>query len=97
MAKRGELTQEIQDKAIAFWGWEITPTELRLYPYVHYCATNERKLDPVKINQEERTILQVWRDAGHFEGGMTGINMTKDLFDFINEMLWLAYFQYDSE
>lgn len=77
-------------------GRNITQTELRLYPYIHVCATNARKIDPNKVNQEEREIMRLWKDAGHFEGGMSGMNMTKEFFDFINEMLWMAYFTYDN-
>lgn len=97
MGKRGQLTTAIQEKAVAFWGREIDQEELRLYPYVHYCAINSGKLDPAKMNLEERLILRKWKDAGHFEGGITEINMTKELFDFINEMLWMGYFAYDQE
>lgn len=97
MAKRGQLTTAIQQKAIEFWGREIDQAELRLYPYVYDSAINSRKLDPQKISPDERVILRIWKDAGHFEGGASGINMTKELFDFINEILWMSYFAYDSE
>lgn len=96
MAKRGELTPEIQERAKAFLDREISQTELRLYPYIHYCATNERKIKPEKINEEERQIMRLWKDAGHFEGGMSGINMTKEFFNFMNDMLWYGYFIYDN-
>ena len=97
MGKRGQLTDEIQEVAKAFLGREITQKELRLYPYIHYQATNDRKIDPAKIDQTEREILRLWKDAGHFEGGMSGINMTKEFFDFINDMLWMAYFTCDED
>lgn len=97
MAKRGQLTTVIQEKAVAFWGREIIQTELRLYPYVHHCAVNERKLDASKINAEERKIMRLWKDAGHFEGGLSDLNMSKEFFDFMNDMLWHGYFVYDSE
>lgn len=97
MAKRGQLTAEIQAKAVAFWGREINQTELRLYPYIHSCAVNDRKIDPRKINSEERMLMQMWKRSGHFEGGMTDIDMSREFFDFINDLLWFAYFTYDSE
>lgn len=97
MANRGELTPLIQEKAKAFWGRNITQTELRLYPYIYYCCINERKLDPRKINLEEREIIQLWKAVGHFEGGMTGINMTREFFDFINDIQWHSYFVYDDD
>ena len=97
MAKRGELTTTIQGLAVGFWDREITQTELRLYPYVHSCAINARKLDPQKINLEEREIMQIWKASGHFSGGITEINMTREFFDFINTMLWHGYFIYDND
>lgn len=97
MANRGQLTTAIQEKAMTFWGREIDQTELRLYPYIHFCAINSRKIDPAKVSAEERKIMRRWKDAGHFEGGMSEMNMTKEFFDFINEMLWLGYFTYDND
>jgi hypothetical protein len=97
MSNRGQLSTVIQEKAKAFWGREITQTELRLYPYIYTCAINERKIDPAKINVEERQIMTMWREAGHFKGGMADMNMTKEFFDFINDMLWMGYFTYDND
>lgn len=97
MANRGQLTTAIQEKAFAFWGRNITQTELRLYPYIYSCAINARRIDPSKVNVEEREIMRLWKDAGHFQGGMVEMNMTKEFFDFINEILWLGYFTYDND
>lgn len=97
MANRGQLTTAIQEKAVAFWGREITQTELRLYPYIYSCAINARKLDLNKINVEEREIMRSWKATGHFQGGASDINMTKEFFDFINEIQWLGYFIYDND
>lgn len=97
MAKRGELTPEIQELAKKFWGREITWIELRLYPYIYYCAINDRKIKAEKVNSEERAIMKLWKDAGHFSSALFGMNMTKEFFDFMNEIQWLAYFTYDEE
>lgn len=95
MAKRGQLTTALQLMAVKFWGREITQTELRLYAYVHSCACNERKIDPRKVNQEERKIMQIWKQTDHFDGGMTRLYLTKEFFDFINDILYYSYFIYD--
>lgn len=97
MAKRGQLTTGLQLMAVKFWGREITQTELRLYPYVHSCAINARKLDPEKINMEEREIMQLWKQTDHFDGGIStdSLYLTKEFFDFINDMLYYAYYIYD--
>lgn len=97
MAKRGQLTTGIQLMAVKFWGRNITQTELRLYPYVHSCAINARRLDPEKINLEEREIMQLWKATDHFSGGISydSLYLSKEFFDFINDMLYYAYHVYD--
>lgn len=69
MAKRGELTPAIQAKAIDLFGREITIRELRLMPYVVYVMVNNRKIEPAKVNGEERSVLSQGRKEGYIEGG----------------------------
>jgi len=88
---RGILTEEIQELAKVFLGREITVRELRLYPYLDYQMKNEQKLNPNHVNQEERTILRLLKDAGHIEGGVSGLSMTKEFYDYINQVLWFGY------
>lgn len=88
---RGALTQEIQEKAKEFLGREITTTELRLYPYLDYLMKNEQRINPQRVNQEDRDILKVLRQEGHIEGGASGLAMTKEFYDYINQVLWLGY------
>lgn len=88
---RGALTIGIVEKAKEFLGREITVRELRLYPYLDYTMKNSQKLEPCRINQEEREILQKLREAGHIEGGASGLGMTKEFYDFIQEILWMSY------
>lgn len=88
---RGALTEKIQELAKDFLGREITVRELRLYPYLDYTMKNDQKLDPRKVNQEERDILRVLKDEYHIEGGAGGLSMTKEFYDFINQMLWYGY------
>ena len=88
---RGVLTEEIQELAKVFLGREITVRELRLYPYLDYQMKNEQKFNPNHVNQEERTILRLLKDAGHIEGGASGLGMTKEFYDYINQVLWFGY------
>ena len=88
---RGQLTPDIQALCKEFLKREITDTELRLMPYLDYVMKNEQKLDPRKINQDERDILQILRQEGHIEGGASGLAMTKEYYDFAQEVLWLGY------
>lgn len=88
---RGQLTEQIQKLAKAFLGREIGIGELRLYPYLDYQMKNEQKLDPRHINQEDRRVLSVLRKEGHIEGGASGLSMTKEFYEYINQVLWFGY------
>ena len=88
---RGMLTEKIQEMAKEFLGYEIDTDELRLIPYVHYCLVNEQKVDPVKMNREDRTIFARWKKAGHIDGDMTRLAVTKEFWDFMCAILFVSY------
>lgn len=88
---RGVLTDEIKKKSKEMVGYEISQRELRLLPYIQYVMTNEQRIDPNKINQEEREILSKWRKKGFIEGGASGLSITKDFWDFVCEAVFLGY------
>jgi len=88
---RGQLTDEIQGLAKGFLGREINTTELRLYSYLDYQMKNEQKLDPRHCNGDDRKVLAILRSEGHIEGGASGLLMTKEFYDYINQVLWLSY------
>jgi len=95
---RGVLTTDVNKMAELMIGRKlIGTTELRLIPYVHYIMVNDRKLDINKINGEERKILQQWKKEGHIEGGASGLAITKHFWDFMCEVLFIAYVGYDNE
>lgn len=90
---RGQLTEEISKKAKEFLGREIDTTELRLYPYLDYCTKNSGSIDMRKIDNIEVGILEKLEEEGHIEtyGLYSYFSMSKDFYDFIQEILWLAY------
>ena len=88
---RGQLNKQVQEKAKSFLGREMDVRELRLIPYIQYTMVNSQKIDPRHINQEEREILQKWKETGHVEGGITGLAITKEFWDFMCEILWNSY------
>jgi hypothetical protein len=55
---------------------------------------NEQKLDPNHISASERAILRTWKDAGHIEGGATGLAITREFWDFMCEVLFYSYVDY---
>lgn len=88
---RGQLTERIKQKSLELLGYEIDQTELRLMPYIQYEMVNNRRIEPNKINADERKILGKWRTAGHIEGGASGLGITKEFWDIINEIIFLGY------
>jgi len=88
---RGQLTEGIQELAKGFLGREITIRELRLYPYLDYVMKNDQKIEPIHINGEERKILRKLKEENHIEGGASGLSMTKEFYDYINQVLWFSY------
>lgn len=88
---RGALTPEIQNVANLHLGRDITRTELRLMPYIQYVMVNDQKLDPRKVNGEERQILRRWKDEGYIEGGACGLAITREFWDAIHAILWFGY------
>ena len=60
-------------------------------PYIQYTMMNDQKLKINHINQEERKILTKWRAAGHVEGGAGGLGITKEFWNIICEILFMAY------
>jgi hypothetical protein len=97
MAKRGQLTPAIKAKGLELLGKEITPLELRLMPYAQYCLVNGENIDPRKVNQEEREILQEWRDYGFISGGAVDFQVTEKFWNAVHALLWLAYVAYPSQ
>lgn len=88
---RGVLTDDIQKLATEFLGREITTAELRLYPYLDHTMKNNQRLDPRHMNVEDGDILSVLRREKHIEGGISGLAITKEFYDYMNQVLWLGY------
>jgi len=93
---RGMLTTDVDKIAKLFIGRSISKAELRLIPYIQYVMVNERKIEISKINSEEREIMKKWKEEGHIEGGASGLAVTKHFWDFMSEVLFVAYVGYDN-
>ncbi len=88
---RGQLTDRIKKKSVELLGYEMDTTELRLMPYVLTVMMNGQRIDPAKLNQDDRDILSKWRKAGHIEGGMSGLQITEEFWNIICEVVRLGY------
>lgn len=83
---RGCLTDRLREK------YGINETELRLLPYIHYCATNYMPIDPAKISPEEREILSGWKKKGWIDYRLNHpISLSKDFYELICDVMWDSY------
>ena len=95
---RGELTPEVQAIAKRMIGRELISTsELRLLPYLQFIMMNDQKIEPMKINLEDRHILNKWKEEGFCEGRMNGLRITKEFWNFMNEILYQSYVKSNGE
>lgn len=99
MANRGQLTpflQELARSEMQMPSWDLTQTELRLMPYLQYELMNNKRIDPNKINAEERKVLSRWRELGWIAGGAgEDVTITAQFWDTINSLLYVAYVAYE--
>ena len=83
---RGIITEEIKEK------YHMTLKECRLIPYVQYLLVNQMAIDPLKIDAEERKILQTWRDKGYITFSMREpLTVSREFWDIMNNFLWDSY------
>ncbi len=92
---RGSLTKRIKAKSKELLGYEISQKELRLMPYVQYVMVNDQKISIRHCNQDDRDVLQKWREAGHIEGGASGLQITEEFWNIICEIVRLGYVDLD--
>ena len=91
---RGQLTDKVKKYTKEKMGYEIDTTELRLMPYIQYTMMNSQKIEPIKINSDERKILSKWREKGYIEGGASGLHISKFFWDTICDVLFMGYIDY---
>jgi len=92
---RGRLTERIKEISLKLLGYEVTVIEFRLMPYIISTMTNQQKIEPSRINSEEKAILKKWRQAGHIKGGASGLVITKEFWDICCELVFAGYVDLD--
>ncbi len=98
--KRGQLSPEIQNISKEFFGYEITKTDLRLFPYILYIIQNNRYFETIKLNHEEIILLNTWKDKKLINPSFTNGEITtisKKFYDYITQIIWLGYINYDNQ
>ena len=88
---RGVLTEEMQEIAMDFLKRGITTRELKLMPYLFYTLHNSKIIDYGKISSKEQEILNRLKKEGHLSCSEEKVSVTKEYFDYGNEILWLGY------
>jgi hypothetical protein len=88
---RGQMTDRIKHRSKFLLGYEIDIVELRLMPYIMHVMMNKQRIDPAKINKEERQILSKWRKSGYITGGVSGLRITKAFWNILCEIVRLGY------
>jgi len=91
---RGMLSADIQKAANLHLGRSITTEELRLMAYVQYVMVNEQKIEPCRVNADDRKILAKWRKERYIEGGASGLSITWEFWYAICVIIWLGYVAY---
>lgn len=94
---RGQVTPDTDRIATAFLGRPLTQVELRMIPYIDYVMKNAQAIVPAKVNTEERRFLSFLRKQDHIEGGAAGMAVTREFYDFMQEILWFSYVAVDEQ
>ena len=61
---RGKLTDEVKKISQEQLGYEINVRQLRLLPYIQDCMMNGEIMARIRMNNEERDILDAWIQEG---------------------------------
>lgn len=89
---RGCLTENFKKEAKEYLGREITQKELRLYPYLCYCAVNEERVSRVKTDDEEQEIITILEKEGRLVREYPSyMHPTKDFYMFMQKALVECY------
>jgi hypothetical protein len=90
---RGVLTDEIKEKAKELFGYKISTAHLRLLPYIQYVVVNDKKIEKVKVSEQEISIIRKWSEEGYISiDKETGIvSITKEFWNIICELIYESY------
>lgn len=64
LKKRGKYDEEKAAKYEGFFGHPLTLVEMRLIPYVQYCAVNQQQIDRSRIDGAEHKLMFEWKKNG---------------------------------
>lgn len=90
---RGVMDAEKAMKYKEFLGHPLTQKEMRLIPYVQYCAVNHQTIDRRSVDKEETELLKEWDSKGWCECYPFNATVipSRKFWDFMNDVLWDFY------
>jgi len=90
---RGVITKRIQKKSKTLLGYKIESKEFELMGYMQYIMMNDQHLEPTKLSVTDIPIVKRWTDKKYisFTDNNKYVQITKEFWDIINELLYLGY------
>ena len=92
MERRGFLTEAFAKEAKEYLGRDFTQIELRLYPYLTYCAVNHQKVERLKTTDTEQDIISMLEKEGRLVREYPSyMHPTKDFYMFMQKAILECY------
>lgn len=89
---RGMLTESIKQRAERYLGREFTQEELRLYPYLCYCAINDERVGRSRTTDAEQDIIQKLESEGRLLREYPSyMHPTRQFYMFMQDILVDTY------
>ena len=89
---RGCLTENFKNEAKEYLGREITQEELRLYPYLCFCAVDHERISRGKTTDEEQEIMAILETEGHLVREYPSyMHPTKEFYMFMQKAIVECY------
>ena len=89
---RGFLTENFKNEAKEYLGREITQKELRLYPYLCFCAVDHERISRAKTTDEEQEIITILENEGHLVREYPSyMHPTKEFYMFMQKAIVECY------
>ena len=91
---RGQLTPEVQAKAVELLGRKVTLKELKLMRDYQRALLDVSYFDRRPRSGEDCEVLDLWESEGCVVDMPSEVMVTKDFWDVIHEILFLAYVRF---
>jgi hypothetical protein len=90
----GEVSDALKQAWLERTGRNLTFTELYLIYHVHRTIT-ELKYLLVRTDSPDQAIVAEWDQAGYIRHGADRFRVTREFYDAIYHVIWVAHEEYD--